>query len=128
MLYKEIRKQLTSTKLKQHLVALLMDHLEQVTTDHQVMYVYQSLPAPSPPHHPCNNQHTNTHQPSQRLIRCLLDTVVPGSFAEGTVRQEVERDCPDALGVLRRLADEPQFDHLWRWLEYHPHHPIPSLR
>ncbi|ELR11234.1 uncharacterized protein ACA1_389550 [Acanthamoeba castellanii str. Neff] len=85
MLYKEIRKQLTSTKLKQHLVALLMDHLGQVTTDHQAM--------------------------------CLLDTIVPGSFAEGTVRQEVERDCPDALGVLRRLADEPQFDHLWRWLE-----------
>jgi hypothetical protein len=40
MLYKEIRKQLTSTKLKQHLVALLMDHLGQVTTDHQAMYAH----------------------------------------------------------------------------------------
>jgi len=32
------------------------------------------------------------------------------------VRQEVERDDPDALGVLQRLADEPQFDHLWHWI------------
>ncbi len=41
---------------------------------------------------------------------------LPSTFAEGTVWQEVERSNPDALNVLRRLADEPQFDRLWHWI------------
>ncbi|ELR19023.1 uncharacterized protein ACA1_235410 [Acanthamoeba castellanii str. Neff] len=79
---------LKSGRAKQLLVACLLDQLGLSSSDRAI----------------------------QRLVSCLMAVTLPSAFAEGTVRQEVERDNPDALGVLRRLADEPQFDHLWHWI------------